>query len=132
MQIEFNPALFRTQNLLKIWQSINGLIEQRTPKGLEVWCTRIMMKRVCTPIAAHRRWLSKGVIDTVSWLSQSTDSFTKFNEANLQLRGNGVNLIKAKSAIFTVLSKFNALQRKSSPSWTLTVSKPLTLKVSVC
>jgi len=75
-----------------------------------------MMKRVCTPVAAHRRWLSKGVIDTVSWLSQSTDIFTKFNEVNLQLQGNGVNLIKAKSAIFTFLSKFNAVQTKSSPS----------------
>jgi len=30
-------------------------------------------------VAAHRRWLSKDVIDTVSWLSQSTDIFTKFN-----------------------------------------------------
>jgi len=36
MQIKFNPALLRTQNLLKMWQSINGLIAQRTPKGLEV------------------------------------------------------------------------------------------------
>jgi len=39
------------------------------------------------------------------------------------LQGNGVNLIKAKSAIFTFLSKFNAVQTKSSPSWTITVSK---------
>jgi len=38
------------------------------------------MKRVCTPVAAHRRWLLKGVTDTVSWLSQPTDIFTKFNE----------------------------------------------------
>jgi len=73
------------------------------------------MKRVCIPVAAHRRWLSKGVIDTVSWLSQSTDIFTKFNEVNLELQGNGVNLIKAKSAIFTFLSKFNALQTNSKP-----------------
>jgi len=75
------------------------------------------MKRVCTPVAAHRRWLSKGVIDTVSWLSQSIEIFTKFNEINLQWQGNGVNLIKAKSAIFTFLSNFNAVQTKSS--WTL-------------
>jgi len=68
-----------------------------------------MLKRVRTPVAAHRRWLSKGVIDTVSWLSQSTHIFTKFNEDNLQLQGNGVNL-KAKSVIFTFLSKFNAVQ----------------------
>jgi len=27
MQIKFNPALLRTQNLLKMWQSINGLID---------------------------------------------------------------------------------------------------------
>jgi len=32
MQIKFNPALLRTQNFLKMWQSINGLIDQRTPK----------------------------------------------------------------------------------------------------
>jgi len=51
------------------------------------------MKRVCTPVVVHRRLLSKGVIDTVSWLSQSTDIFTKFNEVNLQLQGNGVDLI---------------------------------------
>jgi len=38
-----------------------------------------MMKRVCTPVAAQRKWLSKGVTDIVSWLSQSTDIFTKFN-----------------------------------------------------
>jgi len=37
MQIKFNPALLRTQNLLKMWQSINELIDQRTPKGLEVF-----------------------------------------------------------------------------------------------
>jgi len=46
-----------------------------------------MMKRVCTPVAAHRRWLSKDSTDTVSWLSQSTDIFTKFNEVNMQLQG---------------------------------------------
>jgi len=77
---------------------------------------QIMIKRVCTPVAAHRGWLSKGVIDTVSWLSQTTDIFTKFNEIYLQLQGNDVHLIKAKSAIFTFLSKFNAVQTKSSPS----------------
>jgi len=38
MHIKFNPALLRTQNLLKMWQSLNGLIDQRTPKGLEVFC----------------------------------------------------------------------------------------------
>jgi len=74
------------------------------------------MKRVCTPVAAHRRWLSKGVTDTVSWQSQTADIFTKFNEVNLQLQGNNVNLIKAKSAISTFLSKFNAVQTQSSPS----------------
>ena len=35
MKIKFNPALIRTQNLLKMWQSINGLIDQRTPKGFK-------------------------------------------------------------------------------------------------
>jgi len=74
------------------------------------------MKRVCTPVAAHTRWLSKGVTDTVSRLSQSTDIFTKFSEVNLQLQGNDVDLIKAKSAISTFLSKFIAVQTKSSPS----------------
>jgi len=67
-----------------------------------------MMTRVCTPVAAHRRWLSK-----------ATDNFTKFNEVNLQMQGNDVNLIKAKSAISTFLSNFNVVQTKSSPSWTL-------------
>jgi len=38
MQIKFNPTLLRTQNLLKMCQSINGLIDQRTPKGSEVFC----------------------------------------------------------------------------------------------
>jgi len=38
MQIKFNAALLRTQNLLKMWQRINGLIDQRTPKGLEMFC----------------------------------------------------------------------------------------------
>ena len=71
-------------------------------------------------------------IYSIFWLSQSTDIFTKFNEANLKLQGNGVNLINAKSAIFTFLSKFYVVQTKSSPSWTLTVSKSLTLTVSNC
>jgi len=39
-----------------------------------------------------------------------TDIFTKFNEVNLQLQGNDVNLIEAKSTISTFLSKFNAVQ----------------------
>jgi len=69
------------------------------------------MKRVCTPVAAHIRWLSiKGVINAVSWLLQSTDIFTKFKEVNLQLQGNDVNLNEAKSAISTFLSKFNAFK----------------------
>jgi len=38
MQIKFNPTLLQTQNLLKMGQSINGLIDQRTPKGLKVFC----------------------------------------------------------------------------------------------
>jgi len=29
----------------------------------------VRLKRVCTPVAAHRRWFPKGVINTVSWLS---------------------------------------------------------------
>jgi len=74
------------------------------------------MKRVCKPVAAHRRCQLKGVTDTVSWLSQTTDIFTKFTEVNLQLQRNDVNLIKVKSAISTFLSKFNAVQTKSSPS----------------
>jgi len=38
MQIKFNPALLRTQNLQKMRQSVNGLIDQRTLKGSEVFC----------------------------------------------------------------------------------------------
>jgi len=38
MQIKFNAALLRTQNLLKMSQSINGSIAQRTPKSVEVFC----------------------------------------------------------------------------------------------
>ena len=71
-----------------------------------MWCTWI--KRVCTPVAAHK------VTVKVSWLSQSTDIFTKFNEVSLQLQGNGVNLIKAKSAAFTFSFKFNVVQTKLS------------------
>jgi len=74
------------------------------------------MMRVCTPVAAHRRWLSKGVTDAVSWLSKSTDIFTKFSDVNLQLQGSDVNLIKTKSAIFTFLSNFNVVQTKWSSS----------------
>jgi len=74
------------------------------------------MKRVYTPVAAHRRWLSKGVIGTVSWLSQSTDTFTKLNEVNSQLQENDVDLIKGKSAIFTFLSSLMVFKRNPSPS----------------
>jgi len=38
MQIKFNPALLRTQHLLKMWQSINGMIYQKTPKVLKLFC----------------------------------------------------------------------------------------------
>ena len=41
--------------------------------------------------------------------------FTKFNEVNLQLQGNGVNLISQISNLH-LLVKFNAVQTKSSPS----------------
>jgi len=37
MQIKFNPALLRTQNLLKMWQSINGLIDQRTSQSTGIF-----------------------------------------------------------------------------------------------
>jgi len=67
------------------------------------------------PPPCGRSW-SEGVIDTVSWLSQSIDIFTNFSEVNLQLQGDGVHFIKAKSAIFAFLPKFNAVQAKSSPS----------------
>jgi len=40
------------------------------------------------------------------------DIFTKFSEVSLQLHGNDVNLIKAKSAISTFLSTFTAVQTK--------------------
>jgi len=50
-----------------------------------------------------------GVIDIVSWLSQSTDIFRKFKEVNLQLQGNGVNLINAKSAIFMLFKRNRSL-----------------------
>ena len=38
------------------------------------------------PPPCGRPW-SEGVIDAVSWLSQSTDIFTNFNEVTLQLQG---------------------------------------------
>ena len=40
-----------------------------------------------------------------------SDIFTKFNEINLQLQGNDVNLIKVKSAISTFLSKCKLFKR---------------------
>ena len=40
-----------------------------------------------------------------------SDVFTKFKEVNLQLQGNDVNLIKAKSAISTFLSKLQLFKR---------------------
>jgi len=65
------------------------------------------MKRVCTLVATHRRWLSiKGVTDAVSWLLQPTDIFTKYSEVNLQLQGNDVNItfLMAKVTYDHVLS----------------------------
>jgi len=73
-----------------------------------------MMKTVCTPVAAHRRWLSKGVIDTVSWLSQSTDIFTKFSDVNLQLQG--MVLISLKSNQQSSLSCPSLMLFKRNPS----------------
>ena len=40
-----------------------------------------------------------------------SDVFTKFNEINLQLQGNDVNLIKVKSAISTFLSKLQLFKQ---------------------
>jgi len=58
------------------------------------------MNRVCTPVAAHRRRLSKGVIDSI--LAVTVHRYLQ--EVNLQLQGNGVNLIIAKSAAIFTLS----------------------------
>ena len=50
----------------------------------------------------------KNIKDDIAYLS---DIFTKFNEVNLQLQGNDVNLIKVKSAISTFLSKCKLFKR---------------------
>ena len=50
----------------------------------------------------------KNIKDDIAYLS---DIFNKFNEVNLQLQGNDVNLIKVKSAISTFLSKCKLFQR---------------------
>ena len=39
------------------------------------------------------------------------DTFRKFNELNLQLQGDDLNLIKAKSAIFAFIAKISILRR---------------------
>ena len=44
-------------------------------------------------------------------IAYSSDVFTKFNVVHLQLQGNYVNLIKIKSAIFTLLSKLQLFRR---------------------
>ena len=49
----------------------------------------------------------KDIKDDIAYLS---DIFNKFNEVNLQLQGNDVNLIKVKSAISTFLSKCKLFQ----------------------
>jgi len=35
MQIKFYPTLLRTHNVLKVWQSIKGLIESKDTKGFK-------------------------------------------------------------------------------------------------
>ncbi|KAK3766524.1 hypothetical protein RRG08_056455 [Elysia crispata] len=50
----------------------------------------------------------KNIKDDIAYLS---DIFTKFNEVNLELQGNDVNLIKVKSAISTFLSKCKLFKR---------------------
>ena len=50
----------------------------------------------------------RNIKDDIAYLS---DIFNKFNEVNLQLQGNDVNLIKVKSAISTFLSKCKSFQR---------------------
>ena len=44
-------------------------------------------------------------------IANLSDVFTKFNEVNLQLQGNDVNLTKVKSAISTFLSKLQLFKR---------------------
>ena len=53
----------------------------------------------------------KNIKNDIAYLS---DIFTKFNEVNLQLQGNDVNLIKVKSAISTFLSKCKLFKRNLS------------------
>jgi len=91
--------------------------ERRQSVGLETWKLRQMVtsqiaQTKCKwppydpePKPPHENFLRTPL---VSRLSQFTDMFTKFNEVNLQLQGNGVNLIKVKSAIFTFLSRFRS------------------------
>jgi hypothetical protein len=40
-----------------------------------------------------------------------TDLFTKFNEVNLQLQGNTLNLIKTKSIIAAFLARINLMKK---------------------
>jgi len=58
----------------------------------------IIFKSLCNTI----QLCILALVDIVSRLPQFTDIFTKFNKVNLQLQRNGVNLIKAKSAIFNL------------------------------
>jgi len=75
-----------------------------------MWCTQIIdEENLYACCCTHRRQLSKGATDTISWLSQSTDIFTKFNEVNLQLQGNGVNtLASARIQGFSEKKRLNA------------------------
>ena len=101
MQSKFNPALLRTQNLLKMWQSVNGMIDQRTPKGFKSVLLSLgnvvhsdndeesLYACCCT-----QKMTIKGC-NSYSILAVTVqDIFTKFNQVNLQLHGNGVNLLK--------------------------------------
>ena len=92
----------------------------------------------CLLLHTEVRWLSKGnclrrfysLFDTIVEFFEGTNSvlseelrnikhdiayladiFTKFNEVNLQLQGNDVNLINVQTIISTFLSKLTLLKR---------------------
>lgn len=60
---------------------------------------------------AKDRILKENLIQTKQYIAYLTDLFTKFNEVNLQLQGDNLNLIKTKSIIATFLVRINLMKQ---------------------
>ena len=77
--------------------------------------------------------LKDNIHDAKADIAYSTDLFTKFNETNLQLQGDSLNLIKTNSTVSSFIARREELDDANShcfPTWHKPAA-PMTISKSI-